>query len=418
MSFKSFVRENPIYKRYILPMRKSINAYIESKLDDEAYFIRRHKKIFGYTPDFKNPQTFNEKIVHRILYDRNPLYTALADKLKARIYIAAKLANLDLESETECMSKANQSKELKEKFQALADSPTFLDPKSSSPLFAPIDTLTQLLFDTNVCPFLPKLYGIYKSVEDINFDELPNSFVLKTNHDGGGVVIVPNKEAFLRDSKAFREAMEKLTKHLNTNFYTLFREWHYKNIEPKVFAEELLGESVQIPQTQDLDSQKIENGNFHTSLQNFKVPDDYKINQYGEQILFIEVDSERFSDQHTRAMFDKDFNKLPFQFSAKNLAISKHSRIPKNSTTLLQISKILAEPLRYVRIDLYSLTNRIVVGELTFTPAGGTSKFYPTQYDKFFGNLWITNPFPKISSYLYGRMGKQPPPGVIVSSPM
>ena len=92
---------------------------------------------------------------------------------------------------------------------------------------------------------------------------------------------------------------------------------------------------MQIPQTQDLDSQKIENGNFHTSLQNFKVPDDYKINQYGEQILFIEVDSERFSDQHTRAMFDKDFNKLPFQFSAKNLAISKHSRIPKNSTTLL-----------------------------------------------------------------------------------
>ena len=149
---------------------------------------------------------------------------------------------------------------------------------------------------------------------------------------------------------------------------------------------------MQILQTQDLDSQKIENGNFHTSLQTFKVPDDYKINQYGEQILFIEVDSERFSDQHTRAMFDKDFNKLPFQFSAKNLAISKHSRIPKNSTTLLQISKILAEPLRYVRIDLYSLTNRIVVGELTFTPAGGTSKFYPAQYDKFFGNLWITNP--------------------------
>ena len=91
MSFKSFVRNNPVYKHYILPLRQKYNAYIESKLDDEAYFIRRHKKIFGYTPDFKNPQTFNEKIVHRILYDRNPLYTALADKLKARIYIAAKL---------------------------------------------------------------------------------------------------------------------------------------------------------------------------------------------------------------------------------------------------------------------------------------------------------------------------------------
>ena len=386
MSFKSFVRENPIYKRYILPMRKSINAYIESKLDDEAYFIRRHKKIFGYTPDFKNPQTFNEKIVHRILYDRNPLYTALADKLKARIYIAAKLANLDLESETECMSKANQSKELKEKFQALADSPTFLDPKSSSPLFAPIDTLTQLLFDTNVCPFLPKLYGIYKSVEDINFDELPNSFVLKTNHDGGGVVIVPNKEAFLRDSKAFREAMEKLTKHLNTNFYTLFREWHYKNIEPKVFAEELLGESVQIPQTQDLDSQKIENGNFHTSLQNFKVPDDYKFHCFGDEI-FVQVDTDRFIN-HTRTIFDAQWQKMPFEILYNNP--SYIPKKPKNFEIMSNIARVLGHIFGGVRVDLYNLDGVIKTDEITFTHGGGTERFIPNEWDNKFGILWKT----------------------------
>ena len=57
MSLKSLIRNNPVYQHYILPLRQKYNAYIESKLDDEAYFTRRHKKIFGYTPDFKNPQT-------------------------------------------------------------------------------------------------------------------------------------------------------------------------------------------------------------------------------------------------------------------------------------------------------------------------------------------------------------------------
>ena len=63
---------------------------------DIKYFTKRHKDIFGYTPDFKHPQTFNEKIVHRILFDRNPIYTHLADKLKARIYIATMLRDINL----------------------------------------------------------------------------------------------------------------------------------------------------------------------------------------------------------------------------------------------------------------------------------------------------------------------------------
>ena len=291
MSFKSFVRNNPVYKHYILPLRQKYNAYIESKLDDEAYFIRRHKKIFGYTPDFKNPQTFNEKIVHRILYDRNPIYTALADKLKARIYIAAKLQDLANANKGGGHSEHNdttntdstnsvdftnhaQHAQIQQKFQALANSPTFLDPSTSSPLFAPIDSLSEILFETNICPFLPKLYGIYKRVEDIDFSSLPRSFVLKTNHDCGGVVVVPDKEVFLGDPKVFSEAMTKLTKHLNTNFYTLFREYHYKDIEPRIFAEELLGENTQSTQTQDLDSKKIEKSDFHKSLSQNLTPND------------------------------------------------------------------------------------------------------------------------------------------------
>ncbi|WP_267892967.1 ATP-grasp fold amidoligase family protein, partial [Helicobacter bilis] len=103
-------------------------------------------------------------------------------------------------------------------------------------LFQPIDTLTQELFNTNKCQYLPKLYGIYKSVDEIDFSKLPQSFVLKTNHASGGVVPVPNKETFLSDSMGFEKAMDKLTKNLNINYYTLYREWHYKDIEPRIFA--------------------------------------------------------------------------------------------------------------------------------------------------------------------------------------
>ncbi|EQM94610.1 hypothetical protein HRAG_02341 [Helicobacter bilis ATCC 43879] len=87
MGLRKLIRKTSWYKNY--------QAKKESKMSDEEYFIYRHKKIFGYTPDFKNPQTFNEKIIHRILFDRNPIYTALADKLKARIYIATILKDFN-----------------------------------------------------------------------------------------------------------------------------------------------------------------------------------------------------------------------------------------------------------------------------------------------------------------------------------
>ncbi|CAM3487003.1 hypothetical protein HELA111659_10915 [Helicobacter labetoulli] len=94
-TLKQLVKNNPLYKDFIRPMRVRFKEKALAKLDDESYFIKRHKKIFGYTPDFRNPQTFNEKIIHRILFDRNQIYTALADKLKARIYIATTLQHFD-----------------------------------------------------------------------------------------------------------------------------------------------------------------------------------------------------------------------------------------------------------------------------------------------------------------------------------
>lgn len=88
---KALIRKSLIYKIIFHPIRSIKNRETLFMSDDEKWLYLRHKDIFGYKPDFKNPQTFNEKIIHRILYDRNPIYTYLADKLKARIYIANKL---------------------------------------------------------------------------------------------------------------------------------------------------------------------------------------------------------------------------------------------------------------------------------------------------------------------------------------
>lgn len=286
------------------------------------------------------------------------------------------------------------SVQIKQKFQILANSPTFLDSHtSSSPLFAPIDSLTQLLFETNICPFLPKLYGIYKNVEEIDFTVLPQSFVLKTNHDSGGVVIVPDKEVFLGDSKVFNEAMAKLTKHLNTNFYTLYREYHYKDIEPRIFAEELLGEQVDELNSLANDShtsqshlnfKKNENHNFHKSF----IPlQDYRFHCFDTHIGFIQVANSTHTHNN---LFTPQWQPLPIHYLNK----PSEESIPKpyKLDSMLKIAQHLSDTIDYVRIDFYYIetqsTSQICIGELTFTPNGGIGKFNPQSWDKKFGDLW------------------------------
>ncbi|WP_194146735.1 ATP-grasp fold amidoligase family protein [Helicobacter bilis] len=353
------------------------------------------KKIFGYTPDFKNPQTFNEKIIHRILFDRNPIYTALADKLKARIILPPHYNTL-IQLTTHkiilftillILRGGGQPYSLNQNNTDLQNNPTLntttstipqtqhatdsqLSQKLDSLLFQPIDTLTQELFNTNECQYLPKLYGIYKSVDEIDFSKLPQSFVLKTNHDCGGVVLVKDKESFLKDSKSFNEAMTKLTTHLNTNFYTLYREWHYKDIEPRIFAEEML------------DCGK--NGDD----KRWEAPLDYKIHIMHDKMGYIEVAADSVR-HHKELIVDTQYNEMPFDLGNRLDFLPEK---PKDFDIMLDMARKLAYFTDYVRVDLYYVNNKIYVGELTFTNAGGADTFNPNEWDKKLGELWQPNP--------------------------
>ena len=154
--------------------------------------------------------------------------------------------------------------------------------------------------------------------------------------------------------------MTKLTNHLNTNFYTLYREWHYKDIEPRIFAEEMLG-----------DTQK------HSLI-------DYKIHTMQNIISHIEVITDRHTGQKEIAM-DTKWHKVPFDYEKKSLQIPQK---PIMLDKMLDMSLLLAQAFQYVRVDLYCVEMNIYVGELTFTPCGGTDKFTPQEWDKKLGDLW------------------------------
>lgn len=145
--------------------------------NDEKYFKKVYKKQFKKELNILTPQTLNEKVIKRILYDKNPKYTFLADKYLVRDYVKEKIGE----------------------------------------------------------EYLISLLGIYKNEKEIKLENLPNKFVLKCNHDSGSVFICNDKENF-----DLKKVKKKLKFYLKRNFYYYTREWHYKNIKPLIICEEKL----------------------------------------------------------------------------------------------------------------------------------------------------------------------------------
>lgn len=269
-------------------------------LPDEALVRLEFIYNFGKFLNLKNPKTFNEKIQWIKLYEKNPLMTLYADKYEVRKVVEKK--------------------------------------------FGP--------------HILNELYGVFESPDEIDFDSLPESFVLKATHGSGWNIIVKNKLVFERE-----KAKKKMRKWLGRNFYTKKREWAYKNIPPRIVCEKYM---------------ENKDGSLN----------DYKFYCFNGDPLFIQVDFDRYTG-HGRVFYNPEWQKLDF-FLAKSRKVRHYEEElerPDSLTDMTEIARVLSSDFTFARIDMYEVEGKAVFGEVTFYPKNGGGRFSPEYRDMEFGDL-------------------------------
>lgn len=220
----------------------------------------------------------------------------------------------------------------------------------------------EFIADTVGSEYLIPLIGVYDTVDSIPFESLPNAFVLKCTHDSGSVFICKDKT--LMDLAATKKALQKA---LRKNLYWKTREWPYKQVKPRIICEKYM---------EDESGYELK---------------DYKIFCFSGQPKFIQVDFNRFSN-HTRNMYDLDWNLIPFTIkypNDPNTVITKPLQLEK----MIEIASKLSQGIPHLRVDLYSINDKIYFGEMTLYHGSGNEIFTPDSYDLLLGS-WINLPKP------------------------
>ncbi len=207
--------------------------------------------------------------------------------------------------------------------------------------------------------YLNELYGVYDKPEDIDFETLPQKFVIKANHTNGHNIIVENKDNLNKN-----KVIKKFTKWLKKNqYYRRGQEWAYKDVKPKIIIEKFLKEDDKDELT------------------------DYKFYCFNGEPKFIDVHLDREKD-HKQGCFDLDFNLLPFGKSKRYKTVSSDLTKPSNLTEMVEAARKISTGLPFVRADFYSINGRTVFGELTFYPSDARTKFYPEEYNEIIGDYF------------------------------
>jgi len=189
-----------------------------------------------------------------------------------------------------------------------------------------------------------------------NLPEAP--FVLKSNHDSGNVIIVNDK-----DEIDWKYVQRRFTQVLKSNYYYPSREWQYKDIKPRVIVEKML----------------IDKNN--------KIPNDYKLHCFNGKLLFTQIDSDRFED-HKRNLYNINWELMPCRLIYENdEPIEKPSTMDK----MQELAEVIAKDFDYVRVDFYTIEDKIYFGEITFHPESGFGKFSSKGCDEELGALLKLN---------------------------
>lgn len=270
--------------------------YSQPFLSDEDYLKLKFKHCVGYPLDLANPRSYNEKLQWLKLYDRHPEYTQMVDKATAKEYVAS------------------------------------------------------IVGEKYIIPTL----GIWNSVEEIEWDTLPNQFVVKSTGDSGGVVVCKDKKSFNK-----QKAIDKLKKLGERNYYKYNKEYPYKDVPHRYIAEEYMED---------------ESG--------FELKD-YKIFCFDGKPLFLFVATGRQNDDTRFDFYDTDFNHLPVTNGHPNADVWPTK--PKKFEEMLEVAGKLSQGIPHVRVDLYNCNGKIYFGEMTFSHWSGMVPFEPVEWDYKFG---------------------------------
>lgn len=211
---------------------------------------------------------------------------------------------------------------------------------------------------------LNECYGVYNTANEIDFNILPNSFVIKTTHGGGG-----NNVMLIHDKTKcdYTEIKKKLTQWLKSDISNFGREWAYKNLKHRIIIEKLL----------------TDDSNPDSSI------DDYKFLCFDGKFKYLWVDKNRFQN-HQRGFWDENLIFLNNVESDHN-TFTNVPALPKNITTMIQIAEKVATGFPHARIDLYNIKGEIIFGEITFYPWSGYVHFNPETFDYTLGKEFKTN---------------------------
>ena len=272
-------------------------------IDDETYIKIAYRIRMGKKLNLDLPVTYSEKLQWLKLYDRKQIYTTMVDKYEVKEYVS------------------------------------------------------KIIGDRYVIP----TYNVWNNVEDINFDLLPDQFVLKCTHDSGGLVICKDKSRL--DITATKK---KLNACLNHNFFYAQREWPYKDVKPRIIAE---------PYVEDKITKELR---------------DYKFFCFNGEVKAMFIASDRGSVEETKFDFyDQNFNHLPFTNGHLNADIPPQK--PEQFELMKKLAAQLSCGIPQLRVDFYEANGQVYFGELTFFHWSGMTPFEPEEWDNKFGE-WITLP--------------------------
>ncbi len=277
-------------------------------MSDEDYLKRLYKAHFGKELNLENPQTFNEKLQWLKLYYHRPDYTMMADKLAVRPYIAEKIG------------------------------------------------------EEHLVPLL----GVWDDPNDIDFDALPEQFVLKCSHNSGlGLCICKDKSAL-----DIEKTKNMLKNGLREDYSIASREWQYRDIPHKILAEKYMKDDVQTEKSGMIN---------------------YKVNCFNGVPKYIYVSKNVDGKKNDcLSLLTPEWENAPFTHR-RYKPFDTIPPKPVNYDKMLKYSRILSEDIPYVRVDFYEIGGKLYFSELTFTIASGFTRYSPDESDALIGS-WLTLP--------------------------